>query len=333
MAQSYYCFSNNTIISLTLWAEKVILIPMRKFILSLSLLLWTLAASAQLKMSEPFPEITVPSIYTDQASWLNYYVAHYWDKYDFGAYNTKYSEEVTGQAFANFAYLLQQQSGIGAATPEATQAVTALLSSAAVTEDSYWHFLEMCEHYFYDPNSPLRNDEFFLPAINHAIGTKSPLDEDSKVRYRSLKKVVERNRPGTVATDFAYITAAGKQGRMKQINSEILLIYFYNPGCADCRRVKSMLEESAVINELRKAGRLKVLAIYPDEDLTEWKKYLGENPSWWISAYDKGAVIQTKSLYDLKAIPTLYLLDSSKSVVLKDPTPENLLALLEMINN
>ena len=304
---------------------------MKKTIITLLLSLFVAPSVAFAQTAEPFPEITVPAIYTDQASYVAYYISHYWDRYDFAAYDKKYAEETTGQAFANFAYLLQMQSGIGAATPEAQSAVKAMLTRAAVSEDAYWHFLDLCEHYFYEPNSPMRNDEFFIPAIAHALSTKSPLDEDSKSRYRTLKKTVERNRPGTVATDFVYTTAGGSQGRMSQIKSDILIIYFYNPGCADCRRVKDMLVESEAVSRLHKEGRLKVLAVYPDEDLTEWKKYLAENPKWWISSYDKGAVVQSRNLYDLKAIPTLYLLDKDKNVVLKDPTPENLIGLLEMI--
>lgn len=304
---------------------------MKKTIITLLLSLFVAPSVAFAQTTEPFPEITVPAIYTDQASYVAYYISHYWDRYDFAAYDKKYTEETTGQAFANFAYLLQMQSGIGAATPEAQSAVKAMLTRAAVSEDAYWHFLDLCEHYFYEPNSPMRNDEFFIPAIAHALSTKSPLDEDSKSRYRTLKKTVERNRPGTVATDFVYTTAGGSQGRMRQIKSDILILYFYNPGCADCRRVKDMLVESEAVNRLHKEGRLKVLAVYPDEDLTEWKKYLAENPKWWISSYDKGAVVQSRNLYDLKAIPTLYLLDKDKNVVLKDPTPENLIGLLEMI--
>ena len=304
---------------------------MKRTIITTLLSIFAATSTLSAQNQQPFPEISVPSIYTDQASYVAYYVAHYWDRYDFASFDKKYSEETTGQAFANFAYLLQMQSGLGAASPEAASAVKNLLARASVTEDAYWRFLDLCEHYFYEPNSPMRNDEFFIPAIDHALSSKSPLDEVSKERYRSLKKTVERNRPGTIATDFAYTTASGTQGRLHTLSSEILILFFYNPGCADCRRVKELMSESAAVDALHKAGRLKVLALYPDKDLTEWKKYLPENPKWWISAYDKGAVIQTKGLYDLKAIPTLYLLDGNKRVALKDPTPENLLALLERL--
>ena len=38
----------------------------------------------------------------------------------------------------------------------------------------------------------------------------------------------------------------------------------------------------------------------------------------WINAYDAGQVLTMKKLYDLKAMPTLYLLGKNKVVLLKD---------------
>jgi hypothetical protein len=67
-----------------------------------------------------------------------------------------------------------------------------------------------------------------------------------------------------------------------------------------------------------KKGKLKILSLYPNKNLAEWNKHLSEFPAVWINAYDKGAVIEKQMLYDLKAIPTLYLLDSEKRVILKD---------------
>ena len=38
----------------------------------------------------------------------------------------------------------------------------------------------------------------------------------------------------------------------------------------------------------------------------------------WIIAYDAGARISKEELYDLKAIPSMYLLDRDKRVLAKD---------------
>ncbi|MEG0454785.1 MAG: thioredoxin family protein, partial [Bacteroides sp.] len=64
--------------------------------------------------------------------------------------------------------------------------------------------------------------------------------------------------------------------------------------------------------------KLTVLALYPDEELDEWKKHLKDFPTEWISGYDKKLTLKTENRYDLRAIPTLYLLDKNKMVLLKD---------------
>ena len=58
----------------------------------------------------------------------------------------------------------------------------------------------------------------------------------------------------------------------------------------------------------------------PDELLDEWHAYKEHIPLKWINSYDKGTVIRNKNLYDLKAIPALYLLDAEKRVIVKDST-------------
>ena len=40
----------------------------------------------------------------------------------------------------------------------------------------------------------------------------------------------------------------------------------------------------------------------------------------WINSYESTVSLKNVEIYDLKAIPTLYLLDKDKKVVLKDVT-------------
>lgn len=76
-----------------------------------------------------------------------------------------------------------------------------------------------------------------------------------------------------------------------------------------CKTVREAISASPMLNELIERGKLKVLALFPDEDLTEWQEYRPQIPARWINAYDKGCVVRDRELYDLKAIPALYLLD------------------------
>ena len=63
---------------------------------------------------------------------------------------------------------------------------------------------------------------------------------------------------------------------------------------------------------------ITVLTVYPDDDLQEWKSHLPQLPSNWLNAYDTDMVITKEKLYDLRFIPTIYLLDKNKKVILKD---------------
>ena len=52
-------------------------------------------------------------------------------------------------------------------------------------------------------------------------------------------------------------------------------------------------------------------------------------PEEWYNGFDPDYVIRTDQLYNVRAIPSLYLLDADKKVMLKDATTEKLFGVLE----
>ena len=82
---------------------------------------------------------------------------------------------------------------------------------------------------------------------------------------------------------------------------------------------------SKELTEAVKKKKLTILAVYPDADLPLWKS--ASYPSIMINGFDAGMMLLRKGLYDLKAIPTLYLLDKEKKVILKDTTLDDILKL------
>lgn len=59
---------------------------------------------------------------------------------------------------------------------------------------------------------------------------------------------------------------------------------------------------------------VQVVAVYIDDKVEVWQK--AQYPSAWLSVY--APEIDRQDLYDIKALPTLYLLDTQKWVILKD---------------
>lgn len=168
-----------------------------------------------------------------------------------------------------------------------------------------------------DPNSQTRNDELYILLLQEIIA--SPFyDSVEKIRPRYQLDMAMKNRVGRMATDFEYTLANGKRGTLYQVEAPFTLVYIHNPDCYACGEILELLSSSYVIINQLNAKKLKILAIYPDEDLTVWRKHLKEMPTEWISGHDADQTLREQELYDLRAIPSLYLLDKNKTVLLKD---------------
>ena len=96
---------------------------------------------------------------------------------------------------------------------------------------------------------------------------------------------------------------------------------------ADAREgVLDYLSEMTLYEEATVKGKTYLLmsrgiANYdPDTDLEAWREHLQDYPASWINGYDADQRIEKERLYDLKAIPALYLLDKQKRVMAKDCT-------------
>ena len=140
-------------------------------------------------------------------------------------------------------------------------------------------------------------------------------------RIRPLYQLeeVKKNRPGSIASDFLYMLHDGRKGWLHGLQSEYTLLYFYDPDCPDCRHTKRMLEELPSVAGLVESGRMQILAFYPDGDADVWESCRDILPVGWLNTCDGTEELVVKEkLYAIRAIPSLYLLDSEKRVILKD---------------
>ena len=259
-----------------------------------------------------FERPTPPLMINDPQEKAGYIVVHFWDKFDFRDTMYCHAPEITGQAFAQFLGTFQY-------VPESKihEGVRRLMDAATVDSVMFAYFCTLAERYLYNPNSPMRNDEYYIPFVEYIVA--SPLiPEIEKVRPRHHLSLVHKNRPGAKANNFTYTLASGRTGSLYDISAPYTLLMFINPGCTECRNTTDMLIKSSAVKAAESSGRLKVLAVYPDEDLEAWKKHANDIPPTWINSYDKPLSLTKQQLYDLKAIPTLYLLDKDKKVILKD---------------
>lgn len=258
----------------------------------------------------PLPEL--PGFITNQQQAAEYMAEHYWDRFDFA--DTTYIDtlKTIETAFAQYGQVL------ASVDPElATRAMKRTMTAAQKNKKMFDEFAAQAEKYLYDPNSPIKNEEAYIGALEVMANT-SLYDEWERVRPQSQLTLALKNRMGTRATDFGYVTKTGSRGTLYGIRAKYTLLFINNPGCPACKDTREQISASPMLTDLINQGVIKVLAVYPDEDLKEWYDYQPNMPENWINSYDKALAMRDKELYDLRAIPTLYLLDENKTVLLKD---------------
>ncbi len=259
-----------------------------------------------------FPYIQVPIHLTQEQQGL-YLRDHYWDRFDFAdsLYTTKADTIDMLRAYA--AYV---QNFVG---PTNQEPIRKLMKRASTSKSMFEYFVMLSDKILHDPNSPLRSDELYIAVLEAQIASPH-YDKYEKMAPEYDLRIVSQNRIGHKANDFFYTLKSGKRNNLYSLRNEFVIIYINNPGCAMCRDISEALKQSQTITALQEKGRLKILAIYPDENLDEWNKHYNDIPAMWINGYDRGCHIERENLYNVNAIPALYLLDKDKIVLVKDST-------------
>jgi hypothetical protein len=260
-----------------------------------------------------FPKVSLPVIATDQRSQAEFLAIHYWDNFDFadtswvGSY-----ESLTEQALFEYLSILPYSS-----YDVICKGISQLLDKADGNQAMYAFFYSKMEYYLSSPSSTLRNEELYIPVLEHIISSKS-LDEQRKLRPKTLLPLLNKNRPSTTATNIHFTRPSGARDSLTNIKADYILVVFYDFECADCNVLKQLMSQSTVIKEMQTRKKLAILAIYPGANMEGWKKSLPQVPSSWINGYDHDEEIGRLGTYILQSIPTLYLLDRNYMVIMKE---------------
>lgn len=217
-------------------------------------------------------------------------------------------------------------------SPErAWQMQDSLLESAACDSARWQQLTALEEHFLLDPNSPYRNEELYIPVVEHLLA--SPFTSEKQRTYAAwIRTRLQLNRPGQKAGDFEFVTPKGRRtslfATIDAHRPQQTLLFFSNPDCDNCKEIAEALSRNPAVRKKLHAAALLIVNIYPDEDVQTWLGHLHDYPEEWICGYDADQRLNSGTLYWLRAIPSLYLLDSEKRVILKDATLERILSAL-----
>ena len=274
-----------------------------------------------------FPFSEIPTTLTEPKARKDFLLTHYWDKFDFADTTLVNNRNVTEQGFVNFIALLLD----GTTTKELTGKSLA---------DWCTHFLpyphsrqvmtQLTDDYLYNPNSPYYNETLYGMYLETLLDVL-PQTDAMRSSYQFRLELLKRNNVGDKATDFTYYLPSGTHRTLAAtpVKNNRLLLVFYDPECESCHEVLQQMVSDKALAETVQAGKMSVLAIYTEGNDDAWRKSLPDMPQDWTVGTDREAV-KIGALYDLKAMPSLYLLDGQKTVLLKDAAYEKIRATLAL---
>ena len=293
-----------------------------------------------ISVTRPFPKVSAPAMIMERSEAVAYVAEHFWDDFtdtsklwfcDSLTVNGVKASEVE-QEYVNWLAVLDM-----AEAETAVKSVETLFRNISAVEarDTSSNVFETVSRltslYLYDPNSPYRNEDYYFPFVRGLAGSGFT-PEERKPGYAYDARMCSLNRVGTKAADFSFSDRDGRKYTLYGIDAEYVILFFSNPGCTACKEIIDALQGNVKAEAMIRSGRLAVLNIYIDSDLDEWRKYMPIYPDDWYNGYDPDYVIRTDVLYNVRAIPSLYLLDGDKTVLMKDAPQEKLFFWLENVS-
>ncbi len=265
-----------------------------------------------LQMPEIPSSLTSP---TDRAAYL---LEHFWDNMDFGDGKYARNEKFVEQNVVNFLSVMPH-----APSDAQVNAIETLYEKSSVDSTSLQLVDDMIETYLYGYDSPMYSEELFLNFVEARLASDF-FDADSKVRDSMLRESILKNRIGTIATDFHFVTPSGTDATLLSTvaDADKTILIFYDPECEDCHRAIAAIKESPALSTIN------VIAVYDGGEADVWKDGLDDMPQGWIVGMTLESV-EESGAYDFPATPTIFLLGENGVVLLKNTNVDKLKAVVE----
>ncbi len=248
-------------------------------------------------------------------------LTRYWDTINFNDKRVVEDPEVLLKPTLDFFSLLEK------AGVEKDSAIAVFMDKLLTSDSLTFDYManQVIDKYLCSAGSPMRNDYSCRRMLKYLI-QDNRIQPASKSRMSELVNLLEQNEPGFKAHSFEMVTRNGQHLQLNELSPVPTVVFFNNPDCESCRLTTLQLIQSPSLNKALQQKEIQLIAVHVDYNIAGWKT--ARFPDTWLSVYAQNPD-SLNQLYDLRAIPSLYLLDREQRVVIKDGLAEEILSAIE----
>lgn len=243
-----------------------------------------------------------------------YYKAHFWDKFPFndarvlrtpvfGRKVTQYMDNLTVQSPDSIIKSVFQVIDLSMANKEMFKYTATVLVNK------------------YEISKIMGFDAVFVAIVNkyYATGKITWLEPSKVDQIVKRAKQMEPTLIGKKGAELNLSDVRGRNSKLYNIDADYTVVLFWSGDCTHCGETTEKLAK--LVDNSK--GKLKVYAVYTDSNEAQWKQKLNRS---FENVMHSG---NSKELYDIYSVPTIYLLDKNKVILAKRLDVETLQKVLE----
>lgn len=255
-----------------------------------------------------FPYPVAPESLASMGEKSNYLIEHFWD-----SMNLK-SKEAVDQNLLNEAFQVYSVPMRFADKEKVDTSVDKLIAKLDKNPVLLFQFTKAAEEALYSPRAAAWIDEIYLKFLAATVANKK-LPDSKTAKYKKQLASLEKTIIGMLAPEFKFTDRDGKEATYFPMATPTMLI-FCNPKLPDWRMSRMKMETNLKLRQAVDKGQVNVIFIVSGE-LSDWKEETSNYPEKWIVGYAP----EISSIYDLRLTPSIYVIDGSGEILIKNVTP------------
>ncbi len=190
----------------------------------------------------------------------------------------------------------------------------AVLKKASVNEEVFKYTLQLLFNKYNNSEIMGMDKVFVFFAESYYLNGRAHWADS--VWLKKVEKRVKEIKPnliGVKAHEIRLLSPNDEFISLYQIKAEYTVLFFYEPSCGHCKKTTPKMKE---LSDKYWEKGVEVLGIYTQFEKEEWIEYIKkQNIDNWINAWDPYNQSNFRHNYDIKATPSIYLLDKDKNII------------------